>query len=60
MFVYYVWPFVGVLLLLWVAYDLFIGWTYLHRTVIRKKEPLMYWLTLALWTGLALSCFWGF
>ncbi len=47
----------GVILLLWVTYDLFRGGVWLHREFFRAQEPLAYWSTLLLWLLVALSCF---
>jgi hypothetical protein len=47
----------GVILLLWVTYDLFRGGVWLHRKFFRAQEPLAYWSTLLLWLLVALSCF---
>jgi hypothetical protein len=47
----------GVILLLWVTYDLFRGGVWLHREFHRAQEPLAYWSTLLLWLLVALSCF---
>ena len=50
----------GILLLIWVAYDLVAGKVWLHRAFERSVEPTRYWLTTGLWFLLALSCFaWG-
>lgn len=55
------WPIVGVLLLIWVAYDLYAGYTLLWDVVYRDVEPTKYWVVLGGWTVLAISCFfsWG-
>ena len=47
----------GIMLLVWVAYDLYAGEVWLHRSFKRKVEPLGYWLTIGLWFLVALSCF---
>lgn len=49
----------GILLLLWVAYDLVTGRVWLHRAYDRATEPAGYWATMFLWLLVALSCiFW--
>ena len=54
------WQIVGLALLLWFLYDLVVGYTYSYRLVLRKAEPLHYWLTLALWLTIAVLTFlWG-
>ncbi|MCL6414360.1 hypothetical protein MIB92_01735 [Aestuariirhabdus sp. Z084] len=51
----------GVILLLWVTYDLFSGSAWLHRKFYRAQEPLAYWSTMLLWLLVAASCFfWEF
>ena len=47
------WQFVGLALIIWVMYDLIMGYTYLHRKIIRKYEPLFYWTILAIWLVIA-------
>lgn len=49
--------FLGIALLLWVAWDLFAGSSWLHRRFERVSEPGAYWGTLGLWTAVAISCF---
>ena len=55
------WKFVGVLLLGWVAWDLYYGYTYLHTIIYRDVDPTMYWVVLGTWAALGMSCFfsWG-
>lgn len=48
---------IGVVLLLWVAWDLFSGKVWLHREIDRSEEPLAYWSTLLVWLAVAVSCF---
>ncbi|MEO0439194.1 MAG: hypothetical protein AAF098_20160 [Pseudomonadota bacterium] len=47
------WQFVGVGLVLWVLYDLLAGTAYSYRWVSRAREPVHYWLTMALWSFVA-------
>ena len=51
------WRIVGVLLLVWAAWDLYAGYTLLYDVIYRRSDPLMYWLGVGLWTALGLSCF---
>jgi len=51
------WKVVGVLLLIWVAYDLYAGFTLLYDVIYREQQPAVYWTGIGLWTLLALSCF---
>ncbi|MGH0001891.1 hypothetical protein ACQU0X_17625 [Pseudovibrio ascidiaceicola] len=51
------WRIVGVVLLAWVAWDLYAGYTLLYDVIYRTADPLMYWIGIALWTALGLSCF---
>ncbi len=48
---------IGILLLLWVIWDLFSGSVWLHREFYRAQEPVAYWSTLLLWLTVAASCF---
>ena len=41
----------------WVAWDLLAGSVWLHREYRRASEPVAYWLLMAIWTLVALSCF---
>jgi len=51
------WKIIGVLLLGWVAYDLYAGYTLLHDIIYRDQEPTLYWIAVAIWAGLGISCF---
>jgi len=51
-----IWTLVGIALLIWVGWDLFAGYTYLHRVVVRTEEPGLYWVTMAVWTIIAVWC----
>ena len=46
----------GVMLLLWVAWDLYSGTVWAHREISRRSEPLAYWSMTAVWTAVAVSC----
>lgn len=48
------WQFIGAALVIWIIYDLIAGYTYLHRKIQRKQEPLFYWIVLATWMAVAL------
>ena len=50
------WLIIGVGLMLWVAIDLAIGKTWIHREVVRRDEPWLFWGLMAVWTALALYC----
>ena len=54
------WGFIGILLALWVGYDLYAGYTFLHRVVLREEEAALYWGTVGVWVALALWCLAGF
>lgn len=49
--------FLGIILLIWVAFDLLTGTVWLHREFTRQQQPVAYWSTLSLWTIVAVSCF---
>lgn len=51
------WKVVGVLLFIWVAYDLYAGFTILYDVIYRDQQPGLYWITIGIWTVLAISCF---
>lgn len=55
------WNIVGVALLAWVAWDLYAGYTLLYDIIYRDSDPVMYWVAVAIWAGLGVSCFfsWG-
>lgn len=54
------WKLVGIALVIWVAYDLWAGYTYSYRLVLADSEPLHYWLTLVLWAIIAgVTLYWG-
>ncbi|WP_172806818.1 hypothetical protein [Endozoicomonas arenosclerae] len=47
----------GIVLLLWAAWDLYAGSVWLHREFRRDEEPGAYWSTLSLWVIVGISCF---
>lgn len=49
-----VWLYAGIALLIWDAYEIITGTTWIHRKVSRAKEPKLYWIMIAIWTILAL------
>ena len=51
------WSVVGVALLVWVAWDLYAGYTLTWKVVYRDATPGTYWSVVTLWALLALSCF---
>jgi len=51
------WYVVGVLLLGWVAFDLYAGYTLLHDVIYRDQNPTLYWTGVGVWFALAVSCF---
>ena len=55
----YFWPVVGVLLLLWVGWDLYAGYTLLHEVVYKAQQPELYWTGIVVWSGAAISCFYS-
>jgi len=53
---YTIWNYVGIGLLLWAAWDIFNGVTYVWGAIYRKESPLLYWLVVAIWISLGVSC----
>ncbi len=51
------WRMVGILLLAWVGWDLYHGYTLLTDFIYRDQEPVKYWAVLGIWFILAVSCF---
>ena len=51
------WLFVGVALFAWVGWDLYHGYTLLYDVIYKEQDPTMFWVAIAAWSGLALSCF---
>ncbi len=51
------WTIIGVLLVLWVLWDLFAGYTILWNVIYRDRNPGQYWAVLAIWAAIAASCF---
>ena len=51
------WSVVGVLLLAWVAWDLYAGYTLAWDVIYRNASPAAYWVVVAIWTVLGISCF---
>ncbi|CAM3748596.1 hypothetical protein [Parendozoicomonas haliclonae] len=47
----------GIALLVWVAWDLWAGSVWLHREFTRQYEPVAYWCLMLVWLGVAVSCF---
>ena len=52
---------IGILLLVWLVYDLYTGRVYLHREFSYQQEPWGYCLIMLLWLVVAVSFFiWPF
>ena len=51
------WRVIGVCLFIWVAWDLYAGYTLLYDVIYKAQDPTMYWVAILAWSGLALSCF---
>ncbi len=51
------WRLVGVVLIAWVVWDLYAGYTILYDVIYRDVDPLMYWIGVGLWAALGMSCF---
>ncbi|HBR99322.1 MAG TPA: hypothetical protein DD979_18385 [Gammaproteobacteria bacterium] len=47
------WQWVGVALVVWLAWDLYQGSTWIHRAVFRRQEPVLYWVLMAVWAMIA-------
>lgn len=52
-----IWFFIGIALIIWVVYDLFMGVTWTYRAVYRKNEPWAYWLVTLFWFFIAVASF---
>lgn len=53
------WRVVGVALLLWAAWDIYFGYTFLYEVIYREQEPVLFWSSVVIWAGLGLSCFYS-
>jgi hypothetical protein len=51
------WRIVGVLLIGWVIWDLYFGYTFIKDIVYRDEEPGLYWAAVGVWAILGVSCF---
>lgn len=51
------WTIIGVLILLWVGYDVYTGTVWVHRELSRASEPILYWFWITVYSFLGLSCF---
>lgn len=51
------WRVIGVALLLWAAWDIYFGYTFLYETIYKAQQPTLYWSTVGAWIVLGLSCF---
>ncbi len=56
-----IWTYIGLALLAWVGWDLYRGYTLIWDVIYRDTDPTTYWIVIAVWTSLAMSCFfpWG-
>lgn len=52
-----IWQYLGVALFAWASFDIWHGYTWLHRKVMRDDDPLLYWALIALWLSVAATCF---
>jgi len=53
------WRVVGVALFLWVAWDVYFGYTLLYDVIYRAQDPMLFWVTVSGWVVLAVSCFYS-
>ncbi len=51
------WQIIGSGLLLWVAWDIYHGYTFLYDVIYKEQDPTLYWTTVSGWIILGLSCF---
>lgn len=51
------WRIIGVALLLWAAWDIYFGYTFLYDVVYKEQDPTLYWFTVSAWMILGVSCF---
>lgn len=51
------WRIIGVLLIGWVIWDLYHGYTFVKSIVYRDEEPTLYWIAVSVWAVLGISCF---
>lgn len=51
------WKIIGALLIGWVIYDLYAGYTFVRTIVYRAEDPALYWTALSVWAVLGISCF---
>lgn len=51
------WLYIGIILFVWIFYDLFTGVVWSYREIKRSEEPGQYWLWMAVWTVIALASF---
>lgn len=51
-----IWMIVGVALVAWVGWDIYAGYTYAHRLILRADEPGLYWTFVVLWALIAAWC----
>lgn len=53
------WMISGIVLLIWVVYDLFTGEVWSYRLIERRSEPFQYWFWTTLWFVIAITCLLG-
>ncbi len=53
------WQWIGILLSLWVLWDLFTGHVYSYRSIYRSEEPGYYWIMMLIWAAIAAWCLFG-
>lgn len=53
------WRIIGVGLLLWAAWDIYFGYTFLYDVIYKTQDPTLYWVTIGGWIILGLSCFYS-
>ncbi len=48
-----IWKIVGLCLLIWAFIDIAMGRTFLHRSISRAEEPMLFWTVAAGWVAVA-------
>ena len=50
------WFIAGILILIWVTYDVATGTVWIHRRVVRQYEPILFWTSITCYTLLGVLC----
>lgn len=53
------WFIIGIIIIVWVVYDIMSGTVWIHRPVSYATEPFLFWFCITVYLALGISCLFG-